>query len=109
MKPFCQYPCSNTLEYSYHYGASQLRGMKNGCLDTILECYLDESIYMMQQDGFMAKVPRVFGMQVAQINLRIEASITLMSKLFDQEIKNLESDQNEDRSFKQMQGGIVVF
>ena len=57
--------------------------MKNGCLDTILECYLDESIYMMQQDGFMAKVPRVFGMQVAQINLRIEASITLMSKLFD--------------------------
>ena len=56
--------------------------MKNGCLDTILECYLDESIYMMQQDGFMAKVPRVFGMQVAQINLRIEASITLMSKLF---------------------------
>ena len=64
---------------------------------------------MMQQDGFMAKVPRVSGMQVAQINLRIEASITLMSKLFDQEIKNLESDQNEDRSFKQMQGGIVVF
>ena len=57
---------------------------------------------MMQQDGFMEKVPRVSGMQVAQINLRIEASITLMSKLFDQEIKNLESDQNEDQSFKQM-------
>ena len=79
--------------------------------NTFLNSNFDESIYIMQQDSFVAKGQEhmVYNLHKSIYGLK-QASYS-WNKHFDQAIKTFDFDQNEDKPcmYKKVQGSIVVF
>ena len=72
---------------------------------------LDESIYMMQPDGFVAKGQEHMVCKFHKSIYGLRQTSLSWNKCFDQAVKTFEFDQNEDKTcvYKKVQGSRVVF
>ena len=72
---------------------------------------LDENIYMMQPDGFIAKGQEHMVCKLHKSIYGLKQASRSWNKRFDQAIKTFDFDQNEDEPcvHKKVQGSMVVF
>ena len=72
---------------------------------------LDESIYMMQPDGFIANGQEHMACKLHKSIYGLNQLSCSWNKRFDEAIKTFDFDQNKDKPcvYKKVQGSMVVF